>query len=115
MNNIEEVLRKALFEAELREFEDAAEIGLLRQRVALLEQEVDDALAACLQKDSELAACDDENTAREALKLKQRGHKLNCRFCRKQFESKELLINHQTRWKDCISKKTREYILFNDY
>jgi len=56
------------------------------------------------------AACDDENTAREA--LKQRDHKLNCRFCRKQFESKELLINHQTHWKDCISKKTREYILF---
>jgi hypothetical protein len=109
MNNIEEVLRKALFEAEQRACEDAAEIGLLRQRVALLEQEVAD----CLQKDRELAACDDENTAREA--LKQRGHKLNCRFCRKQFESRELLINHQTHWKDCISKKTREYILFNDY
>ena len=58
---------------------------------------------------------DDEITARNALKLKQRGHELNCRFCRKQFDSKELLISHQTHWKDCFSKKTREYILFNQH
>jgi len=58
---------------------------------------------------------DDEITAMYALKLKQCGHELNCRFCRKQFESKELLVNHQTHWKDCISKKTREYILFNQH
>ena len=36
-----------------------------------------------------------------------------CRFCRKKFKSKELLLIHQTEWKDCISKLTREYILFN--
>lgn len=36
-----------------------------------------------------------------------------CRFCRKKFKSKELLIIHQTEWKDCISKLTGEYILFN--
>ena len=58
---------------------------------------------------------DNEITAMNALKLKQWGHELNCRFCRKQFESKELLVNHQTHWKDCISKKTREYILFNQH
>lgn len=59
---------------------------------------------------------DDEITAMNALKLKQCGHELNCRFCRKQFETKELLVNHQTDWKDCISRKQEIiYCLINIY
>ena len=39
---------------------------------------------------------DDETKAIEALKLKQWGHELNCRFCGKQFETKELFLTKHT-------------------
>jgi hypothetical protein len=52
---------------------------------------------------------DDETKAREVLKQ----GKLNCRFCKKVFETKNLLEEHCKDWKDCISLATREYILFN--
>jgi hypothetical protein len=52
---------------------------------------------------------DDETKAREARKCGE----LNCRFCRKQFETKELLNQHQADWKTCLSYATREYIMFS--